>query len=226
MTLRRQLLSYDSEGQVATASDNTGTTITSYDSASRFAGFENGAGASIEYVRDTVGQVTQVRTKSAPGASFGDTSYTYNAVGNITSITDPLGGVTSFTYDAVHRKTSCSLPNGIVTSYGYDLRDRITSIVHRDASSAVLASFTYERTVTGEPTRITRENGSFAEFGYSLANAVTSERRFDAGGALESSYSRVYVYLIGRRTKDGPIKKWKAELAAKAGVLLLAPTIF
>ncbi len=191
-----EITSYNSEGRVATVSDSTGMSTMSYDSASRFAGFENGAGASIEYVRDTIGQVTQVRTKSAPGATTDDTSYTYNAVGNITSITDPLGGITSFTYDAVHRKTSRSLPNGIVTSYGYDLRDRI---VHRDASSAILASFAYERTATGEPTRITREDGSFAEFEYSLANAVTSERRFDAGGALQSE--TLYTYDIdGNRT--------------------------
>lgn len=53
------------------------------------------------------------------------TSYTYNTAGNLTKVAPPAPqGATTYTYDSLSRVTSVTDGNGDTTSYGYDLRDR------------------------------------------------------------------------------------------------------
>ena len=68
------------------------TTHFRYDSAGRFGGFQSGAGAQIEYVRDLIGQVVEVRTQPNDTVPAEITQYQYDGVGNITRITDPSAG--------------------------------------------------------------------------------------------------------------------------------------
>ena len=170
-----------------------------YDDASRFAGFTNGAGAQIEYVRDMLDRVTEVRTQPDAATAADITTYEYDAAGNITQITDTLGGITTFTYDIVGRLEQRTLPNGIVTAYTYDLRDRITTLEHRSGAGTILASFTYQRAASGEPTNITREDGSRTEIDYSPSFAIAAERRFNSSGALMDETAYTYD-LDGNRT--------------------------
>ena len=91
------------------------------------------------------------------------------------------------------------LPNGVVTSYGYDSRDRVLSVVHRNASNAVLASVVYERSASGEPTKITREDGTYTKVEYDSALRVSKEQHLDANNVLLSETSYGYD-LDGNRT--------------------------
>ena len=181
---------YDTFGRVETVNDASGTAAMSYDTAGRFAGFENGSGASIEYERDVLGRVIAVRTQASAAAQVEETRYVYDEVGSISQITDPLGGETSMVYDLVGRLERRTLPNGVVTEFTYDLRDRISSIVHR-RNQTVLASFAYERSLSGEPTRITREDGRAVALSYTSSLAVETERRLDPLGTLirETTYA-------------------------------------
>lgn len=47
----------------------------------------------------------------------GQTTYTYNALNRLTSITNNQGLTTSFTYDALGRRTSMTHDNGVETTY-------------------------------------------------------------------------------------------------------------
>ena len=50
----------------------------------------------------------------------GVTSYTYDAVGNVLSITDPMGFVTSYTYTADNQQATATDAEGHTTSYTYN----------------------------------------------------------------------------------------------------------
>ncbi len=56
------------------------------------------------------------------------TRYTYNAAGQVTSETDPLGNVTRHDYDAFSRETTATDPEGNVTAFTYNALDLITSV--------------------------------------------------------------------------------------------------
>jgi tripartite motif-containing protein 71 len=57
------------------------------------------------------------------------TEYTYDANGNIESVTDPNANKTKYVYDADDEQTSVELPNGTTTETGYDTEGQITSQV-------------------------------------------------------------------------------------------------
>jgi RHS repeat-associated protein len=53
------------------------------------------------------------------------TSYSYNSAGNLTTATPPAPqGATTYTYDSLSRVTSVTDANGDTSNYGYDVRDR------------------------------------------------------------------------------------------------------
>ncbi|MCG8461342.1 MAG: DUF6531 domain-containing protein [Holophagales bacterium] len=191
-------LAYNLADQPISVSAATGTTSYSYDVDGSLAGIAFPDGSSIEYQRDLLGRIVS-QTVSAPAVAPLVTTYAHDAVGNLVSVTDPLGGVTTWTYDEVDRPTTRTLPNGITTTWTYDLRDRILSIQHRDAADLVLASVSYERAVTGQPTQITWQDGARVELFYDAALRLVGERYFAADGALEEDLTYGYDPL-GNRT--------------------------
>ncbi len=95
-------------------------------------------------VTDTLGRVTRndydalnrVRTVTAnyvPGAPADAqtnvaTTYTYDALGNRKTATDPLSHMTSWDYDGLNRLTTETRPLSSVTQYGYDPRGNRTRV--------------------------------------------------------------------------------------------------
>ena len=55
-------------------------------------------------------------------------SYQYDANGNLTQITDPLGYLTKYSYDALDRRIKETNPNNGVIQYGYDGLSQLTSV--------------------------------------------------------------------------------------------------
>src|SRR5881394_951795 len=73
----------------------------------------------------------------SPTAITPTTIYAYDAVGNLTSLTDAMSHVTAYEYDALNRKTKEKRPdpttgtttvNSPTTIYGYDSVGNLTSI--------------------------------------------------------------------------------------------------
>ncbi len=56
------------------------------------------------------------------------TEYTYDASGNISSVTDAAGKVTSYDYDLFDRLTTVTQPGSVVTAYAYDGQDNLTTV--------------------------------------------------------------------------------------------------
>jgi RHS repeat-associated protein len=116
----------------------------------------------ISYQRDVEGNITRRI------ASSGDTSYTYDAVGDITSIKREASGLapltTSFTYNEASERTSTTNPLGQTTNYTYDTNGnliRVTDPMGRQTtfgydSEGELASRTSPQ---GETTTYTYEKG-------------------------------------------------------------------
>lgn len=77
------------------------------------------------------------------------TTYTKNAFGDILSMASPDTGTTSFTYDNAGRVLTRTDARGAVTNYAYDSGDRITDVSYKPSTSAAAdesATFWYEQT--------------------------------------------------------------------------------
>ena len=73
------------------------------------------------------------------------------------------------------------------------------SVTHRRADTTVIASRTYERSPSGEPTRITNHDGSYVLITYDDTLRVQSEAYRDAGGGVLDNIEYTYD-LDGNRT--------------------------
>ncbi|MCI0649779.1 MAG: hypothetical protein L0346_33500, partial [Chloroflexi bacterium] len=59
--------------------------------------------------------------------NFNRTRYSYDSLGNLTAVVDPLGYTTSMTYDGLSRKTSMTDPDMGAWNYTYDNASNLTS---------------------------------------------------------------------------------------------------
>lgn len=193
--------SWNTGDELVAMDDSTGTTGYQYDAGGDLSDITFPDGSSVRYERDLLGRVTAV-TVEAPASAPMTTTYGYDDAGRLVSVADPLGGSTSWVYNAVGRPLSRSLPNGVVSQWTYDLRDRLSSVSHRRADGVVLASAAYERSASGEPSRITFEDGSRVDLTYDAGLRLASERFFDAAGLLEEEITYTYD-AAGNRLSRG-----------------------
>ena len=124
-----------------------------YDSAHRLTQISDGAGSSIQYTLDAMGNRTAEKSYdpsgtlhhthtraynaldelyqdiNAAGTSAVTTTYAYDNNGNQTSISAPLSRNTANTYDPLNRLTQITDPNSGNTYFGYDAADNLTSII-------------------------------------------------------------------------------------------------
>jgi len=184
---------YTAEGAIKTVTNPTGTTTYTYDPQTRqLSRIDNSNGSSISYTYDLVGRIktqTEQGNSTSPGYT---TEYDYDTFGNLKSVKDPAGGITTMKYDVLNRLKERNLPNGIKSEWTYDELDRIQSVIHNDAQGNVLSSVKYNRNVSGEPNKITREDGTYTKLLYDNALRVTKESFYNSQSALLNETSYIY----------------------------------
>lgn len=103
--------------------------------------------------------------------------------------------ITSYSYNGLGRVTSVSIPNGMTMAYGYDGRHRLTKIEHKDGST-VLDGYTYSLTAGGNVTRIDQADGSYWTYAYDGRGRLTTAHRYHApGSGIQATYT--YTYDLG-----------------------------
>ncbi|OFR99114.1 DUF6531 domain-containing protein [Rothia sp. HMSC067H10] len=118
---------YDAAGRVVRCVDAAwGTRSFSYDACGRVVKAVSGVGGICFFDYDGAGRLLARRVATSEG--FATTSYAYDAVGNVMSVTDPFGAVTKYAYDGAHRCTEVINPDGSRVSYAYDGAGEVASM--------------------------------------------------------------------------------------------------
>ena len=118
---------YDAAGRVVRCVDAAwGTRSFSYDACGRVVKAVSGVGGTCFFDYDGAGRLLARRVATSEG--FATTSYAYDAVGNVVSVTDPFGAVTKYAYDGAHRCTEVINPDGSRVSYAYDGAGEVASM--------------------------------------------------------------------------------------------------
>lgn len=171
---------YDVRDNVVTITDANGNTIQNgYDAKKRLISKTTALGTS-QYAYDAVGNLTSETDPLGNSKTFN-----YNALGQRTSTADGLGNTTVFSYNSLGQITGIEDPLGRNTSYTYNPVGLITGIVD---AAGMATSATYD--ANGNRLTITDANSNTQLFSYNASNRLSSYT--DASGNVFSfSYDGV-----------------------------------
>ncbi len=100
------------------------------------------------------------------------TWFDYDQYGRVTRVTPPGPlGVTTYTYDTLNRVSTVTDPNGNTTTYGYDAEDRLTQIVYDGGDTLV---YVYDDVGDLTARQATGSQAGTTSYGYDRRHRVTS----------------------------------------------------
>lgn len=169
---------------------------------------------------DVSGNPTALRqyTGAAPTGTYDETTYAYDRLNRLVTVTDPAGNDWTSTYDPRGRALTRTTPDSGTTSYTYDAADQVVNrtdarnvtltdvydslgrVTERRQGTTVLAAWTFDTVAKGQPASSTR---------YHNGNAYTSViSSYDDGyrplsttvvipaaeGALAGTYTNQFTY--------------------------------
>lgn len=118
---------YDKLGRLLNALNENTTLTYAYDQYGNITSYtDSRTGKTITYEYDLNGRRTKMTYPEG-----GTTTYAYNALNLLSSITNPSGKLFNFTYDALGRRTGLTYPIDINTTYAYNGASRITEMVNK-----------------------------------------------------------------------------------------------
>jgi YD repeat-containing protein len=149
---------YDSEGNKTSETDPLGNkTEWKYDSTHDVIEEITPKGEATTIKRDEHGNATEV-SRPAPGGETQTTKYAYNAFGELTGMTNPLGHTWGYEYDGYGDRIAEIAPEGGKRTFTYNLDSQETSTTspRGNASGAEPARFTttIERDAQGRVVRV------------------------------------------------------------------------
>lgn len=171
---------YDTAGNTTTASTynaDGSTTSTANTTTDRYQGDVNGS------TTTTCGaKAGELCTSTTPGG--GTTSYGYDSLGNVTSISPPAPlSRQTYAYDSLSRITSSTDGDGNTTTYKYDSDDRLLSTT----TAGTTVTYTYD--ACGNLTSRADATGK-TTYSYDAANHLTNK-------AAPNSWGRTYTHDLG-----------------------------
>jgi YD repeat-containing protein len=159
---------YTATGKRQTMSDASGTTTYSYDSMDRLISKATPEGT-LSYTYDAAGNLESMSSNHAHGVSV---SYSYDDLNRLTAVVDGnLNGsnTTSYTYDSANNIATATYPNGLQTTFSYDQLNRVSAL------SSSVAGYTYQRGATGNLTNETESSGRTVNWTYDGIYRLTNE---------------------------------------------------
>lgn len=137
------------------------------------------------YAYDAAGRVSALMYPDGRMVRF-----TYDPVGRLVRLSDPVTGSYGFEYDGSGRRTALAYPDGSRLTYAYDAADRITSQEIRSLDDRLLLSRAHTYDARGNRLTTTDESGGTTTYAYDalgrLVNAI-----LPSGESSAWTYDRV-----------------------------------
>ena len=169
---------YDSNGRLHQATQNTRVTTLAYNSSGWLSSITDALGEAVSYTYDGAGRVLQ---KTLPDLRV--VTFTYDGNGNVTSVTPPGKSAQSFTSNLFDLTSAFDPPalsgTSTNTTYTYNNDKKLTQITRPDTSTV---SFTYDPT-TGLLNQVTMPTGNYL-YNYNASVLSTAYSPDDISDAL------------------------------------------
>jgi len=137
---------YDANGNTKTVTDALShVTQNDYDPLNRLARTlqdVGGIAAETKFGYDALDNLTKVTDPKGL-----DTTYAYSGLGDLTKLTSPDTGVTTYTYDSAGNRATQTDARNIKTTYSYDALNRLTKVAYPTSSLNVTYTYDVSQTV-------------------------------------------------------------------------------
>jgi RHS repeat-associated protein len=177
---KETVYNYDILGRVTSTLTPNGVTSTfTYDGLDRVVKISQAKGtetAVTTYTYDEVGNLLTVTDKE------GTVTYTYNVNDQIATRTDIYGNTVSYGYDQAKRLTTLTYPNGKEVHYDYDENNnlvKVTDWANRETN--------YEYNNNGDLIKAIYVNGAYSTYSYDNNSRLVSLSNYDKNGKLISA---------------------------------------
>jgi RHS repeat-associated protein len=213
---------YDAIGQLTQANDGFSSMVFTRDVLNRVTQEQmagpNGIPTSfLNFTYDAIGNVLTQRDTINSVTGTTNTS-TFDSLNRVTQMVQAGPGIATkrvnFAYNAIGQTTSMSrfadsagqVPV-VASTFSYDTLDRLTNISHRNATSSVLNSYSYQYDASSRITRITDIDG-VTSYAYNNRHELTAATHadptkpdetyaYDATGNRTSSHLHGSSYVVG-----------------------------
>jgi len=172
---------YDADGNRTQMTDGTGTSTYTYDPFNEMTSDENGAGKTVDYSYDALGNVTGITYPLGSGATWASSdtvTYGYDSASEMTSVTDFNDNTVAVTDTADGLPSSLSLgSSGDTVSTTYDPTDSPSAITLTNSSSTTLLGISYSDEPSGaiaSETNTPSGSTSPADYVYDAQSRVTA----------------------------------------------------
>jgi RHS repeat-associated protein len=189
---------YDPNGNRLSMTDGVGMKTYTYDPLNNLETVSDiSRNFNLGYTYDAVGNRTSMQNNKVSGTTY----YYYYPNNLLKSTVDPDGMGTTFTYDALNNPQNVAYPNGVTAVYGFDYTNhtnRLLSLQNLNSHGEGLLNFSYTYDNAGNVMEVKDFTGP-TTYSYDNLYQLTGTTHLNSqGGAM---YSFGYVYDgVGNRT--------------------------
>ena len=159
---------YTANGFPATMTDGSGTTSYTYDNLDRLITKTTPEGT-LHYTYDAAGNVTSMSSSDQRVT----VNYTYDELNRLTTVVDnslPSGqNTTTYFYDPASNVATATYPNGLQSTFTYDQLNRLSQLV------TPVSGYSYQRDLSGNLTSASESNGRTVGWSYDGVYQLTNE---------------------------------------------------
>ena len=165
---------YTDTGQRSSMTDESGVTTYIYDERDRLFSKATPDGT-LSYTYDPGGNLTSTQSSNFNGV---DVSYTYDSLNRLDTVEDNNfvpPGVSTYGYDLVGNLKTVTYHNGVTHTWAYDNRNRLTGLLVTDSGSLSIANYQYTLDQVGNRTQVVELSGRTVDYTYDNLYRLTNE---------------------------------------------------
>ncbi|HZT43929.1 MAG TPA: hypothetical protein VFA07_17315 [Chthonomonadaceae bacterium] len=165
---------WDANSSLTQFVDATGTTTLAYDNCDRLTSESKGGSTVVSYNYDATGKKGLLSAITDSNSRAITLSYTSR--NQLYQVSESAGTAT-YSYDANGNETGITDQNSTTVTESYDNASRLTGVTNKNSSNTVLSSFSYTLDTDSRVTGISEADSSSVTYGYDWGNRLTSETR-------------------------------------------------
>jgi RHS repeat-associated protein len=195
---------YYPDGKRWIMSDESGQTVYEYYPRGRLKSKEHSIAGKINYTYNAAGNIKSVSTDTINGV---DVEYSYNAQNQLDYVNDnrnQIYKIADYSYDLAGNLETVAYANKINTTYQYNLRNQLESIEVSKESSPVL-SYTYTLRPEGNRSRVTENTGKTVNWTYDNLYRLTSETVSSSPDGRNGFLGYTYDSVGNRQTRSSTL---------------------